>query len=117
MKIAIEIQKAQQDDLAVELDFKSDFTGTLHSITAVNALRIVQEALQNAVKHSKASSIKIKAVIGVDELTISITDNGEGMVKKGNGFGLPFMEQRAEKMNAKLSIKSSDNGTEVLLTK
>ena len=63
MKIASEIQKAQQDNLSVELDFTSDYGGNLNSITAVNALRIVQEALQNALKHANATVIEIVVVM------------------------------------------------------
>jgi signal transduction histidine kinase len=117
MKIASEVQKAQSNELKVELSFESGFSGALNSITAVNALRIVQEALQNAVKHSGATSVKINAIINQENLDITISDNGKGFMDKGSGFGLRFMEQRSEKMGAKLSITSTDLGTVVSLIK
>lgn len=117
MKIASEIQKAQQDNLSVELDFTSDYGGNLNSITAVNALRIVQEALQNALKHANATVIEIVVVMGEGNLQITIRDNGKGIQNKGNGFGLRFMEQRAEKMGATLSVESSEEGTVIKLMK
>lgn len=117
MKIASEVQKAQSDKIQVDYDFKSNYDGTLNSITAVNAFRIVQEALQNAVKHASASRIFIKTLIGEKELAISVEDNGTGIRTEHSGFGIKSMKQRADKMNATLTIDSSEQGTIVALTK
>jgi len=117
MKIASEVQKAQSENLTVELDFTSNFNGKLNSITAVNALRICQEALQNAVKHAEASQIDI--VVSVEEFSLvaTITDNGKGIDGTNSGFGMRSMEQRADKMGAILTIETGAQGTMVKLEK
>lgn len=117
MKIASEVQKAQSKNLQVVLDFTSSYHGKLNSITAVNALRICQEALQNAVKHAEASLINIVISIGEFNLVATITDNGKGIDGSKSGFGRRSMEQRAEKMGATLSITTGKNGTSVRLDK
>jgi signal transduction histidine kinase len=117
MKIASEVQKAQSENLKVTLYFSSSYDGKLNSITAVNALRICQEALQNAVKHAEASAIDISVDIREYALHATIVDNGKGMNGKGSGFGMRSMEQRAGKMGATLTIESGKTGTSVKLEK
>jgi two-component system, NarL family, sensor kinase len=71
--------------------------------------RIVQELINNAIKHAQASKIEVK-VIGGDQLTISVEDDGIGfdpflkhhVTPNGSGLGLYNMENRARLLNAKL---------------
>ena len=85
--------------------------------TAVNLYRIVQEALSNAIKHSKASKIIIAATLEKKLLTIDVADNGIGIKyheDKKTGMGLRSMHYRAQQAQAKLSITGSENaGTEI----
>jgi len=89
--------------------------------TAVNLYRIVQEALSNAIKHSKASKIAITARLEEKLLTIDITDNGIGIQyqeDKQTGMGLRSMHYRAQQAEAKLSIVGNENaGTEIRIFK
>jgi two-component system, NarL family, sensor histidine kinase DegS len=81
-------------------------------------LRICQEALQNARKHAAASRISI----GLEGDTLVIADNGRGFdlmrvaSRAGQNFGLQFMRERAELMEAQLNIESRQGeGTRILL--
>lgn len=83
----------------------------------INIYRIIQESVNNAVKH--ASPTKIEVDINAPSPTIiKITDNGKGYdidaVTSGS-HGLYNMKSRAKKINASLDIFSSDNGTTVIL--
>ncbi len=73
--------------------------------------RIVQESLNNAIKHSGADLIKINVRFSINNnLMISISDNGKGFnieEKMSTGLGLKNMESRTLIMNAKLKIKSA----------
>jgi signal transduction histidine kinase len=75
------------------------------------AFRIVQELLNNAIKHSGANLININARFSINNnLMISITDNGKGFnieEKMNTGLGLKNLESRTQIMNAKFKIKSS----------
>ena len=73
--------------------------------------RIVQELLNNAIKHANASTIHINARFSPNEnLMISVTDNGKGFnlkEKMNAGLGLKNLESRAQIMNAKFKMKSN----------
>ncbi|SBT88261.1 Signal transduction histidine kinase [Streptomyces sp. DI166] len=63
--------------------------------TEVAAFRIVQEALTNTVKHAHASSATVALEWGEDELTLSVTDDGQGPSGPGGGHGLIGIRERA----------------------
>lgn len=84
--------------------------------------RIIQEVLQNIIKHSQATSINVHINFGEEMFEISITDNGIGF-NKGitgsclkTGAGLRNMQNRAQLIGAILGIKSAPGqGTRVSL--
>ncbi len=73
--------------------------------------RIVQELLNNAIKHSEASNIYINARFSPNNnLLISVTDNGLGFELKEKmvtGLGLKNLESRTQIMDAKFKMKSA----------
>lgn len=82
--------------------------------------RIIQEALQNILKHAEATEIKVALDYNPLELTILIEDNGIGFVVDESlplaTLGLLSMKQRAQMLNAQLHVDSSPgNGTRLFL--
>lgn len=83
--------------------------------------RIVQESINNALKHSNADLIEVTISSDAEYFYASIDDNGVGIeneVQKGNksGNGLRNMNERARLIEGSLYINSSKNkGTKVLL--
>jgi len=83
----------------------------------LNFFRIIQEAVNNAVTHSKCSEIQI--YITKKELVIS--DNGNGfdyqieLQNKPDHFGLRSIKERAALLDGLLEISSSEKGTIVKL--
>lgn len=81
----------------------------------VAIFRLIQEAVQNAIKHSKGSTIQVKLLIDQDKLTATVKDNGCGFnvnQLKDTSLGLMGMKERIELLNGKLDINSKkDNGT------
>lgn len=85
---------------------------------AMNLFRIVQEAIQNACVHSKASQIIIM-ISSIQGLEIIVRDNGQGMSEKNAGeehYGLRNMKQRSEEINFQLEIGSTSQGTCIKIT-
>ena len=80
---------------------------------------IAQEALTNAVRHSRARRITIRAsTVQSVGLRLSIADDGRGISgdRSSSGFGMTSMQERAEKIGASLTIVTAPrNGTEVVL--
>ena len=87
---------------------------TAEVITAV--YRIVQEALTNITKHSRATKVDLNLEAEAGKILLSIQDNGCGFNPKHNttGFGLQGMQERTAVLKGKLEIISqSDRGCEI----
>lgn len=85
---------------------------------AINLLRILQEVIQNIVKHANATKINC-SVKSENELTIVISDNGKGFdiveINKGNGF--KNMKYRVLEILFQFEINSKPGeGTEITLS-
>jgi signal transduction histidine kinase len=80
---------------------------------------IAQEALTNAVRHSRARRITIRAsAVQSVGLRLSVADDGRGIPRDGSssGFGMTSMQERAERIGASLTIVTAPrSGTEVVL--
>ena len=80
---------------------------------------IAQEALTNAVRHSQAGKITIRAAaVQSVGLRLSVADDGRGISREpsATGFGMTSMQERAERIGASLTIVTAPrNGTEVVL--
>jgi signal transduction histidine kinase len=69
--------------------------------------RVVQEALQNCVKHSKATQVKVEVTRQGDRLSVSVQDNGVGFnPSQEKGTGLLGMEERVKVLGGKFRIDS-----------
>ena len=87
----------------------------------LSIFRIVQECLNNIVKHSEARSVRIEINGEVDLVRIRVSDDGKGFAKERTrrhgkllSFGLESIRYRAERMNGSLHVSSyPDRGTEV----
>jgi len=74
---------------------------------------IAQEAVNNALKHSKAKNIRVALARHNDTLVMTITDNGKGLPEessRGTGMGLDVMAYRARQIGAKLDVGPAPGG-------
>jgi two-component system, NarL family, sensor histidine kinase UhpB len=80
-------------------------------------LRILQEAVTNAMRHSGGSEITLSSHEGDDGMiNISVSDNGKGLPAEiKGGRGLASMRTRAEAVGGKLEIGGGDEGTTLSL--
>jgi signal transduction histidine kinase len=80
---------------------------------------IAQEALTNAVRHSRARRITIRAsAVEAVGLRLSVADDGRGIMREQStsGFGMTSMQERADRIGASLTIVTAPrSGTEVVL--
>lgn len=82
----------------------------LDSKTEVSLFRLVQEAVQNALKHAEANEITVKVEMKNNLCTIIVRDDGKGFdvnQKREKSFGIMGMRERVELLNGTLSIKST----------
>jgi signal transduction histidine kinase len=95
-------------ELAVEGDARE-----LPPLVASNLLRIAQEAVANARRHAQAHRIAVRLVFSSDAVTLSVTDDGQGMPSSGEhgpSQGILGMKERAAQIGGTLSIESGVQG-------
>jgi signal transduction histidine kinase len=103
----------------VPIDVRVDELPRLGDVVEREIIGIAQEALSNAVRHSRARRITVSAAsvrsIGV---RLSVADDGRGIAhsQPSGGFGMTSMQERAERIGASLTIVTAPrSGTEVVL--
>jgi two-component system, NarL family, sensor histidine kinase DegS len=95
----------------VELDAPDEIQ-RLNSAAEAAIFRIVQEALQNARKHSGATRVCVSLSVEGDQLVVSVADNGCGFDPENAAgvasrhFGLQSMRERAEYVHGSLDVRS-----------
>jgi signal transduction histidine kinase len=79
----------------------------------VTLYRIIQEALNNAVKHAGGEHVEVKVAEDRDVLRIRVSDDGRGFdpAAATSGFGLTGMRERVALLGGSLEIASSESGT------
>ena len=81
--------------------------------------RIIQEAINNAIKHSGANLIAVNLQYLDEKFTVSIEDDGKGFDagrRFTNGMGLNNMKTRAGLLGATFHIRSQQEGTQITLS-
>ncbi|HSH44645.1 MAG TPA: sensor histidine kinase [Longimicrobiales bacterium] len=101
---------------SVPIDVRAEAVGRLASPEAELALyRIVQEALSNALRHARASGIRVRVSRREGVATASVADNGVGFDAQADrsgghasdrGLGLFGMQERAEYVGGRVEVDS-----------
>lgn len=86
-------------------------------------LRITQEALNNALRHSQAQRVRVGLIFGVDEVSLRIEDDGVGFDPEARtapgpqgGYGLFGMQERARAVGGTVEVQSTPGwGTSVVV--
>jgi signal transduction histidine kinase len=97
-------------DLTVDLDYEQGRKPTRHEPELETAVyRIVQEAINNAVKHSGAARISVGVKDDDGDVTVLVRDDGRGFDPGAgtDGFGLVGMRERVESLGGRLDIESA----------
>jgi len=88
---------------------------------AITLYRVVQESLNNVVKHAQASEVRVSIERLTDSVTLTIRDNGRGFAMaeaaaKPSGFGLAGMAERMRMLGGEWRIDSQEGqGTTVTI--
>jgi PAS domain S-box-containing protein len=110
--LSVDYYSAGIKDLKLEFD------------TAINLYRLIQEALNNIKKHSKADHVVIRLVASSPNIILRIEDNGQGFDLEGRlakalmekRMGLSNMEERVSLLDGKMEIKSQPSkGTRIFI--
>jgi PAS domain S-box-containing protein len=110
------IQKAiERTGLCISLKAQ-DVPGAIPLEWSLCLFRVLQESLQNIVKHAKATEVRVTLSGSSHGIGLSVIDNGQGFDKSGHqkGLGLISMQERLRLLNGFLNIHSRPaDGTKI----
>jgi signal transduction histidine kinase len=100
------IDAARNIKCDIEISGEEDF---LNADKQLLVYRIAQEAIQNAIKHSEASTLTINLMYSSTGFKMTVSDDGVGFSKEAlsTGIGLMNMRERAHMLNGLLNIISA----------
>ena len=108
------IQQQSQIPIKLKID---DVVLLFDDATATHLYRIVQESLNNAVKHADASQIDVSLKVEEDHGLLEVIDNGIGIptnIAGSSGLGLNIMKHRCGLFDGEITINPAGNrGTKV----
>lgn len=109
--------QSQHPDIAIQLQVSGQFKPMGENVN-INLYRIVQEGVNNAIKHAQASTITVSLQANEAGLLLQITDDGMGMqmcsVDQSQHFGLLGMRERVQALHGQFKVMSLEervNGT------
>ena len=98
----------------MEIDFRSDVSSVLPLAVGLSLFRVLQEALNNAIKHSGVKRIDMQLREDSGEIHLVISDLGRGFdveaASQSKGLGLTSMRERVRLVNGTISIESKPMG-------
>ena len=94
----------------MEVDFRSDVSSPLPFEIGLCLFRVLQEALNNAVKHSGVKRVEVQVVEQSNEVHLLVRDSGNGFdieaARQGSGLGLTSMQERVRLVNGTIAFES-----------
>ena len=96
-------------NIEIKLDIQDGFTNDfMDSVDFINVFRIIQEFVNNSLKHAKASVIEIKITFSKRLVKIALADNGVGFdaEKSLKGLGLSSIHHRMLMQDIKGKLES-----------
>jgi len=112
------ITGAWEMDVDLQVELPDGQHGRLIPELEDTIYRLVQESLNNAVRHGKARRAIVEVIEQDGEISVRVTDDGSGFdpSRPGGGFGLLGMRERVGLGGGKVEIRSGEAGTTVNAT-
>lgn len=101
------------ESIGIKINFEDSSKGNISNELAINLFRIVQELINNTIKHSNASQITITLSEFEDFISLYYRDNGGGFNIDTIvlGSGITNMKERVEIFNGKIDIQTNKGTT------
>lgn len=110
-----------QSGIECDYEWNVDENLVFDKIKLLNLFRIIQEALHNVLKHSRATKVEVSVKSEKNQIIAKVCDNGCGInknaIKEKKGIGMNSMEYRANQIGAEFKIEQNKpSGTCVIVT-
>lgn len=107
-ELADSYNTSKQVDLQADVDYPNE---RLNKTQELHVFRVIQELINNSIRHGKAKEINISLLENKGELSLTYADNGLGfseeIIAEKKGLGMKNIESRVELLNGELTIKSA----------
>lgn len=98
----------------VPVSLSVELAARLDSTVEAAAYFVVNEALANVAKHSRASGCRVEVARTNSMLRIVVADDGGGGADPGNGSGLAGLQRRVRALDGRLALESPAGGGTIL---
>jgi two-component sensor histidine kinase/GNAT superfamily N-acetyltransferase len=108
--LAAHIQQLNgQHGTEIRVEVEEEAVSSLAAAVEVAIYRLVQEGVNNVLRHAEASRCTVTIRPGREMLTVTIADNGRGMPEKVQpGVGMVSMRERAEELGGTFTITARE---------
>jgi signal transduction histidine kinase len=115
----VEKAKSAKNNLSINIENNIKSEIVFSSVKGINIFRVIQEAINNALKYAEATNIHLLLNEDSETISIQISDDGKGFnineIELGNG--LENMQNRINEIGGELTINSKiKEGTSILIT-
>lgn len=107
------------DETEFLIDFESANDVELTSKQAINIFRIIQEIINNAIKHAHSKKIQLIFKCVENKIYLEVSDDGVGFnfdALKKKSFGLTNIQNRVNELQGELEVFSNEQGTKFLIS-
>ena len=97
----------------IRIEYESSGSGeALDQTVAIHVYRVLQEALNNVARHSKAARAAVRLRCSAECVVLEVEDGGVGLGSAGrtSGMGLVSMRERAELVHGNLELLKAESG-------
>lgn len=107
-----EVSRRSRMEVAVE---SANVSGDLPDEYKICVYRLVQEALNNAVRHARARNARVRVAGSASAILIEVSDDGQGFdPQRARGLGILGMEERVKRLGGSLAVRSAPGQGTVL---
>lgn len=111
MEVMRRLQVNLEEHSDMKIEFAIDDIPCEHSLILITIYRIIQEACNNSIKHSKGSRLTVMTCLQKDNYYCRIEDNGIGFqttesAKKTNHFGMVMIQEQVSLLSGEINIQS-----------
>src|ERR671910_1636397 len=115
----VDLNRQATDECEIRLVVEEGFPVGLPAKESVDVLRVLQEALTNARRHSGAGSVEVRLRMENQDVLAEVVDDGRGFnpLSVRTGVGLSVMRERIEGLGGKIEVRSRPGeGTKVTVS-
>jgi len=106
----VNTSQEQYKELKIDFDISGDINN-LGEMININIYRIIQESMNNCIKHARASKVILNISRSAKNIKILFTDNGVGfskeILKNSKQFGLVGIEERVKSLRGNFKLDSA----------